>query len=313
MIIDSHAHYARHTFNDTFRFLDCRDGGFAICEGSREEILAEMARRGIAAWVEPAVEFGSNAEIQALCKKYPGRAFAAAGVHPTRVQGAEWKNRAQLRGYAADDNTVAIGETGLDFHRPRKEQHRLKQLCWFVYQIRLAHSVQKPLVLHIRQAYGPAMLILRLHKGLLHGGVAHCFCGTPEEAEALVKLGFHIGIGGALLHKNDAARRLAEAVKSIPPERILIETDAPYVPPYFSDDLSKKQQRKIRNTSLILPAVLSRIAEIKGLDEKTLEEIVHSNTVKLFRLPEDLKQESGCAAAPCGARIPLSIPPSPLP
>ena len=289
MIIDSHAHYARHTFNDTFRFLDCRDGGFAIREGSREEILAEMERRGVAAWVEPAVEFGSNAEIQALCKKYPGRVFAAAGVHPTRVANAEWKNRGLLRGYAEDGTTVAVGETGLDFHRPRKEQHRIKQLLWFVYQLRLADSVQKPLVLHIRKAYGPATLILRLHKRMLHGGVAHCFCGTPEEAAALVKLGFHIGIGGALLQENDIAKRLTEAVKIIPPERILIETDAPYKLPFFCDDLSKKQQRKIRNTSLILPAVLSRIAEIKGLDEKALEETVHRNTVKLFRLPEDLK------------------------
>ena len=121
------------------------------------------------------------------------------------------------------------------------------------------------------------MRILSLNKKKLHGGVAHCFADDAETAKKLIDLGFYISIGGAILHdENDVSKQLCDAVAAIPISRIVIETDAPYVAPGFTvDTLSKKQKRKVRNTSPILPAVIEKIAEIKGIDRDTCENIIY--------------------------------------
>ena len=286
MTIDSHTHYSHFRFNDRFRYLSRENGSYCVKEGSREDVLAELKACGIVEAIEPAIDLASNRKVLDLCASHPGFLFPAVGVHPTRVAQLKREDRQTLREYASDKNVVAVGETGLDYHYERKEQHRLRQLYWFQYQIDLAARCGLPLVLHIRLAYKDAIRVLRLNHRKLRGGVAHCFCGTKEEALQLVGLGFRIGIGGALLQENEKARELQEAVRRIPLESILAETDAPYVLPDVSDlPLSSKVKRKIRNTSLILPEVIGKIAELKGVDRTVVEKAICRNTAETFGLP----------------------------
>jgi TatD DNase family protein len=138
--------------------------------------------------------------------------------------------------------------------------------------------------LHIREADDDALRILHLLRNKLHGGVCHCFTGNAELARKYTNLGLMLGVGGALLSKYDQRRALEEAVANTPIESILLETDGPYVKP-DSPGISGKQLRKARNTSLILPAVSSRIAELKGMTQADVEEITSENARRLFNIP----------------------------
>ena len=285
MIIDSHAHYAHNCFLNSFRYLTWKDGTYALREGDFSALFAELESAGICCSIEPGIHLASNEKILALSRAYPGRIFPAMGIHPTRCIQEKWADRRKLIPLARAPEVIAIGETGLDYHHKREEQHRLRQLLWFLWQLDLARKVKKPLILHIRDAHGQALKILRHHPARKNGGVIHCFTGTAEEAARYVALGFHIGIGGALLQPEERAKELREAVRQIPLERILIETDAPYVLPWCKDVLKPRLLRRARNTSLILPAVIAEIARLKNLSPETVEQATAENTTELFRLP----------------------------
>lgn len=117
------------------------------------------------------------------------------------------------------------------------------------------------------------------------GGVVHCFNCSKEIAEQYLKLGYHIGIGGSVLQLEDRAKNLWEAIAHIPLDRILVETDAPFVLPYCKDAIEPKLLRRARNTSLILPAVINKIAELKGVPAEEVERATTENTIRLFNLP----------------------------
>ena len=267
MIVDSHAHYAHASFSGNFRYLSW-EGNWTLKEGTLEELLSEMADRGITMSVEPGISLDFNEQILETAKRYPGRIFPAVGCHPTRCIHEKWRERKRLDGYCKDNAVVAIGETGLDYHHPRQEQQRLKQYLWFLYQLRLAKKRKLPLILHIRDADWDAIRVLKLFRPK-YGGVVHC-CGEGWDViEEYLKLGLYIGIGGILLTpaRNE---KLKEAVKRIPLDRILVETDSPYVLPYCKDVLPPKLVRRTRNSSLILPRIIAEIAALQG---KTPEEV----------------------------------------
>ena len=285
MIIDSHAHYASRSFEQTLRYLGWNGEGYTMEEGGREQILEAMAAAGIGCSIEPGVDMASNGEILRLCAKYPGRIFPAIGVHPTRAIHTRWADRKKLWQLTAADGVVAIGETGLDYHYERKEQHRLKQHLWFFYQLGLARKRKKPVIYHVRDAHSDALRILKRHPARKLGGVIHCFTGTRQDAESYVALGLHIGIGGAILQQPERSESLWEAVKAIPLDRILVETDAPFVLPYCKDAFKPKQVRRTRNTSLVLPAVIGKIAQLKGVSYEEVEIVTARNAIRLFGLP----------------------------
>ena len=290
MIIDSHAHYASRSFEQTLRYLGWNGDSYTMEEGDREQILEAMAAAGIGCSIEPGVDMASNGEILRLCAKYPGRIFPAIGVHPTRAIHTHWADRKKLRQLTAADGVVAIGETGLDYHYERKEQHRLKQHLWFFYQLGLARKRKKPVIYHVRDAHSDALRILKRHPARKLGGVIHCFTGTRQDAESYVALGLHIGIGGAILQQPERSESLWEAVKAIPLDRILVETDAPFVLPYCKDVFKPKQVRRTRNTSLVLPAVIGKIAQLKGVSHEEVEIVTARNAIRLFGLSvEDLR------------------------
>ena len=285
MIIDSHAHYNNNAYKKPFRYLSYDKDGYALKEGNREELFQDLLDANIPYAIEPGVSLESCKEVLELSAQYPGRIFPAMGIHPTRSIFEKWSDRHKLDAYAKMPVVIAIGEIGLDYHYKREEQHRLKQHIWFVYQLNLAWKLKLPVILHVRDAHKDALRILKWHPARKLGGVIHCFYGSKEIAQQYLKLGYHIGIGGSVLQLEERAKDLWEAIEGIPLDRILVETDAPFILPYCKDGIQPKLLRRARNTSLILPAVIEKIAELKGISANDVEKATTTNAIRLFRLP----------------------------
>ena len=285
MIIDSHAHYNSSAYKKPFRYLTYSKDGYALKEGDREHLFEELLNANIPYSIEAGVSLQSCEEVLQLCEAYPNRIFPSAGVHPTRSFYEKWRDRKKLDVFAKNPKVIAIGECGLDYHYKREEQHRFIQYIWFLYQLDLAWKVKKPVILHVRDAHEDALRILRMHPARKLGGVIHCFYGSKEIAEQYLKLGYHFGIGGSILQQEERAKDLWEAISHIPLDRILVETDAPYILPYCKDALPPKLLRRARNTSLILPAVIKKIADLKDISADEVERSTTENTIRLFRLP----------------------------
>ncbi|MBQ7099147.1 MAG: TatD family hydrolase [Oscillospiraceae bacterium] len=285
MIIDSHAHYNNNVYKKPFRYLSYGEDGYSLKEGELPQLMQEMEKADIRYFIEPGVSLQSCGEVLELSAQHPGRIFPAMGIHPTRSIYEKWSDRKKLDAFAKMPGVVAIGEIGLDYHYKREEQHRLTQYLWFLYQLNLAWKRKKPVILHVREAHEDALRILRLHPTSKLGGVIHCFYGSREIAEQYLKLGYHIGIGGSVLQPEERAKDLWGAIPHIPLERILLETDAPFILPYCKDVIQPKLLRRARNTSLILPAVIQKIAELKGISADEVERATAENTIRLFRLP----------------------------
>ena len=285
MIIDSHSHYNNNAYKKTFRYLSYDKDGYALKEGGREQLFRELLEANIPYSIEPGVSLQSCEEVLQLCTEYPGRVFPAIGIHPTRSIFEKWADRHKLDAYANTPGIIAIGEIGLDYHYKREEQHRLKQHIWFLYQLNLAWKMKLPVILHVRDAHEDALRILRWHPARKLGGVIHCFYGSKEIADQYLKLGYLIGIGGSVLQLEERAKDLWEAIPHIPLDRILVETDAPFILPYCKDVIQPKLLRRARNTSLILPAVINKIAELKGIPATEVERATTENVTRLFNLP----------------------------
>ena len=288
MIIDSHAHYNNNAYKKTCRYLSYDKYGYALKEGDREQLFQELLDANVPYSIEPGVSLQSCEEVLRLCAEYPGRIFPAIGIHPTRSIFEKWSDRHKLVEYANTPGVIAIGEIGLDYHYKREEQHRMKQHIWFIYQLNLAWKMKLPVILHVRDAHEDALRILRWHPARKLGGVIHCFYGSTEIAEQYLKLGYHIGIGGSVLQLEERAKDIWEAIPHIPLDRILVETDAPFILPYCKDVIQPKILRRARNTSLILPAVIKKIAELKGISAEEVEQATTDNVIRLFKLPIDL-------------------------
>lgn len=283
MIIDTHWHGSIRAFEQTFSYWSYRNGRFEIVEnGNLDALEYAFTEANIIYTLEPSIspEFYDAMRRNAATN---GGWFLAAGFHPTRCVHADWSERRKIADFAKERGVIAIGETGLDFHLPRKEQHRLRQLRWFLYQLWLAHRMKLPLVLHIRNADRQAIWILRLFRPWLHGGSVHCFRGNAKIARQYMKLGFCLGIGGLLLMGEESAD-LQEAVRAAPLRRLLLETDAPYVVPRtgLENQMSKKRLRRVRNTPLILPAVIEKIAELKEESSIEVERVMTANAEHVF-------------------------------
>ena len=285
MIIDSHAHYNNSAYKKPFRSLSYDKDGYSLKEGELPQLMQEMEAADIRYFIEPGVSLQSCEEVLQLCAEYSGRVFPAIGIHPTRSIFEKWSDRHKLAEYANTPGVIAIGEIGLDYHYKREEQHRLKQHLWFIYQLNLAWKMKLPVILHVRDAHADALRILRWHPARKLGGVIHCFYGSKEIAEQYLKLGYHFGIGGSVLQLEERAKDLWEAIPGIPLDRILLETDAPFILPYCKDVIQPKLLRRARNTSLILPAVIKKIAELKGIPADEVEQATTNNVIRLFRLP----------------------------
>lgn len=287
-MIDTHVHLSHYKFRGSFPYLAFEDGKCVLKgDGRIDKLIDEMKSNDIDFVIEPAISIESCDTLLALSRKYSDFIYPAVGVHPTRTykyatasdeKKLSFSQMKKLKEIAKEPDIIAIGETGLDYHHDRKEQHRIRQKIWFIYQIHLAKKKTLPLILHIRNAHSDALHILKFFKKQLNGGVCHCYTGNYDTAKKYISLGFKIGIGASLLCGNE---ELEDAVRRIPAESIILETDSPYVKPPH-EDIPAKKMRNARNTSLILPQVISKIAELRGIEADDVISFTSENTYDAF-------------------------------
>ena len=244
----------------------------------------EVIDRAISAGVEQILLTGtsvrSSKEALALAKEYPETLFATAGIHPHDAKTMNAESIKILSALLKEKKVVAVGECGLDFDRdfsPRPVQEN----C-FHAQLSLAEEVQKPLFLHERAAFDRFIAILKEHSSLPEG-VVHCFTGQLKEAKTYLEIGYYIGFTGAITDVRRFAD-LEEVVRYVPLDRMLIETDAPFMMPKNvpTRQLSYHQQR--RNEPAFLPYVAQTIARYKGVPLKAVADKTRENAEALFKL-----------------------------
>jgi TatD DNase family protein len=243
----------------------------------REAVLARAARAGVSRCIVTGASVTGSAQALELAQARPGQLFATAGVHPHHADTLDQHGVNVLRRLLAHTEVVAVGECGLDFFRdfsPRDAQERA-----FVAQLDLAVDVQLPVFLHQREAHARFLELLEPRRDALAGGVAHCFTGGRSELDDYLALGLYIGITGWLCDEQ-RGQALREAVVNIPHDRLLIETDAPYLLP---KDLAKKPRGR-RNEPAFLPHILNRIAELRGEPASDLARATRENAERLFKL-----------------------------
>ncbi len=250
-IFDTHAHYDDTVFDE-----------------SREDLLSALAQNGVGCIINNSTDLFESAEKCLRISEQFSFCYTAVGVHPELVetQGmAVDENR--LRELARLERVVAIGEIGLDYHysADRKQQ----QIDVFRRQCELGNELNLPVIIHDREAHGDTLDVLREIKP---SGSVHCFSGSYEMALELVKLGLHIGVGGVVTFKN--ARKLVETVEAVPLEKILLETDAPYLSPV-------PYRSKLCHSAYIYYTAL-RVAEIKGISVDEVLNATYENALRLF-------------------------------
>lgn len=251
-LFDSHAHY-----------------GDARFDPDRAAVLDALPLAGVERVLEVGCAPADFLPTLGLCNGRPGF-FAALGVHPHDADAWGPPVEAELtRLLQTGPKAVALGEIGLDYHydfSPRDVQRRA-----FDEQLSLARRLGKPVVLHVREAYGDAMELLRAHKDGLRG-VMHCFSGSPETARECVRMGLYVAFGGSVTFRN--ARKVAESAAAVPLERLLVETDCPYMAPV--------PHRGERNDSRLLPFVVEKLAQIHGVSPEALAEVTYQNACAVF-------------------------------
>lgn len=256
MIFDTHAHYDDKQFDQ-----------------DREELLALMKDNGIGTIVDVGSNMETSAWIVEAVKRYP-MMYGAVGVHPSDTADLTESDMGTLKKYAAMERILAIGEIGLDYYWDEPEREIQKK--WFEAQIELAREVKLPIIIHSRDAAKDTYDIMKALHAEEIGGVVHCFSYSKEMARQFLDMGFYIGIGGVVTFKN--AKTLKEVAVYAPLDRIVLETDCPY--------LSPEPNRGKRNSSLNLNYVAEALSQIKGVDKEELIAVTEENARRLYRMKE---------------------------
>ena len=256
MIFETHGHYDDEQFDE-----------------DRERLIAEFLEKDIDKVMNVGADMQSSRNSVELAGKYP-HFYAAVGVHPSEVGGLTEDDMQALKQMTLENPKVkAIGEIGLDYHfdddPPRDVQKK-----WFIRQLELAKELGMPIIIHSRDAASDTMEILKDMDGGRNGGVIHCYSYSREQAREYIKMGFHIGVGGVVTFKN--SRRLQEVVEDIPLEKIVLETDSPYMAPV--------PFRGTRNSALNIPYIAEKIAEIKGVPVQKVYDQTYANALKMYKM-----------------------------
>ncbi len=244
----------------------------------RDEVLQRATDAGMVAAVITGSKVDCSRRALELARSRPGLLFSTSGVHPHHAVDCDDSTIAELREIAAEPEVVAVGECGLDFFRnysPPETQER-----WFEAQLQLAVDLQMPVFLHERDAHERFAAILRNHIDRLPDAVVHCFTGSRAAMEHYVSLGCHIGVTGWICDERRGGE-LQELVRHIPLERLLIETDAPYLLPR---DIRPKPKDR-RNEPVHLPHIARRIAQYVEVDFEELATTTTENAQRFFRMP----------------------------
>ncbi len=252
MLFDSHSHI------DDSRF-----------DGDRAKVIERAKARGLSYILNPGCDLKTSKAALDLARRYD-MVYAAVGMHPHEAKHCDQMTLDIFADMAKDKKVVAIGEIGLDFHydhSPRDVQRMV-----FVEQIRLAQTLNLPIIIHSREADGEVFDTLRLEEAFATGVLMHCYSGSAELAKQYVKLGAYISIAGPVTFKN--ARKLAEVVETVPLERLMIETDAPYLTPV--------PFRGKRNEPSYVHYTCQRVADIKGISYQQVAAATCQNAQRFF-------------------------------
>lgn len=253
-MIDSHAHYDDEAFD--------RD---------RDELLSSVFESGIKKIINVGASMKSCRTTLALAEKYEN-IYAAIGVHPSDTADLKEEDMEWLAEKSRLSKVVAIGEIGLDYYWDEPDRETQKK--WFKRQITLAKETKLPVIIHSRDSAADTISVMKECRADTIPGVIHCYSYTKETAREFLDMGYYFGVGGVLTFKN--AKKLKEAVTYIPMEKILLETDCPY--------LSPEPNRGKRNSSLNIPYVVQVMAQLKGMTEEEIIRITSENTKKLFNI-----------------------------
>ena len=201
--------------------------------------------------------------------------YAMVGIHPENLDGVNDASVLEIAELAKDEKVIAIGEIGLDYHWFKDQKDHENQKRWFREQILLANKIGLPISIHAREALGDTLELLKETKPE-HGGVLHCYSGSPEMIGEFAKLGLYFGFDGPITFKN--AKTPKESVLACPIERILSETDSPYMAP--------TPNRGKRNEPAYIPLIVGEMAKIKGIDPKEMEQKIAENFARLFHVKQ---------------------------
>lgn len=251
MIFESHAHYDDKAFDE-----------------DREALISSLPENGIKTIINVSSDLGSVERTIALSKQYD-YIYGAIGIHPSDAAELNDEKFQWLKEKAMEEKMVAIGEIGLDYYWPEPDHEIQKE--WFIKQLQLAKELNKPVIIHSRDAAADTLSIMEKEAADLKG-VIHCYSYSKEMAKNFLKMGYYFGIGGVITFSN--AKKLVETVEYVPLENILLETDCPYLAPV--------PNRGKRNSSLNLTYVAEKIAEIKGVPYDTVIDVTRKNANKLF-------------------------------
>ncbi len=257
MLIDTHCHLTMHDF-----------------EADRSAVIQRATDAGISRLITIGTDIEDSRKAIAIAEEYDF-IYAAVGIHPHDVKDITDIESVSdtIKELASNKKVVALGETGLDYHymhSPAKIQQE-----HFRLEISLAKSLGLPVIVHSREAKEDTLQILKEENAGTTGGVLHCFSGDMEMAEKAMEMGLYISFSGIITFKN--AKEILDIVKAVPLDRILIETDAPFLTPH--------PHRGKRNEPAYVRYIAEKIAEIKGLSMEDMEKTVMSNAVRLFRIP----------------------------
>ncbi|WP_080062996.1 TatD family hydrolase [Ruminiclostridium hungatei] len=254
MIFDTHAHYDDERFDE-----------------DRDALLKQLHQDGISYILNAGASPESLDKTMELAEKYPF-VYAALGIHPHEAEKMNEDIINKIRLLSQNHKVVAIGEIGLDYYYDNSP--RDIQRYWFQRQIELARELKLPIIIHDRDAHEDTVNILKKTDVKQVGGIFHCFTGSAQMAMDMLKLNLYIAVGGPVTFKN--ARKTIEVVEAVPLEKLLVETDCPY--------LSPEPYRGKRNNSGYLVHVIRKIAEIKGISESEVAETTLKNAKTVFGL-----------------------------
>lgn len=250
---------------DTHTHLN--DGKFA---GQEAEVIARAREAGVTRLINMGDTMESSAKAVELAVQYEG-VYAGVGIHPEEIYELTQADDDRLAAWTQEERVVAIGEIGLDYYWEKDEAKRELQRRMFIHQLDLARQLHLPVCIHDREAHGDTLAILKKEgKGLK--GVLHCFSGSFEMAQEIYKMGWFIGVDGPLTYKN--AAKLPEIVEKFPLERILVETDAPYLAPV--------PMRGKQNEPAFVTYVAAKVAELRGISMEMVAKQTSINAEELY-------------------------------
>ena len=256
MFFDTHAHYYDSAFDP-----------------DRDALLSSLPEKGVALVVCPGCDLESSQAAVHLAERYP-YLYAAAGLHPENLEGATLTDLDQVKALCAHPKVVAVGEIGLDYYWVKTPQDRANSRDFFDAQLSLAQEMDLPAIVHDRDAHQDTLDLVRAHPGCR--GVFHCYAGSLEQAKILLDLGWMLSFTGNITFHN--ARRAPEILRWLPLDRLMLETDAPYMAP--------EPYRGSRCDSSMIPRIAETVAQLKGIDPQQVLQVTLENGKRLFQIEE---------------------------